>query len=74
MGGFVSKPKGPSQAELHAQRQQRERLAKQEEESKLAAEREAELTAKAQSAARRRRSGRSSLITTSELGVESNLG
>lgn len=71
--GF-SKPKGPSDAELAAQREQSERLKKQEEEAKLASERESELTAKQQSAARRRQTGRGSLIATSELGTQSTLG
>lgn len=68
------KPKGPSEAELKAQREQRERLAKQEKDAKLASEREAEMTAKQQASARRRQSGRGSLIKTSELGVRSSLG
>lgn len=71
--GF-SKPKGPSAEELRAQREQAERLERQEKEAKLAAEREAEMTAKQQSAQRRRQAGRSSLIATSELGTDSRLG
>ena len=71
--GF-SKPKGPSAAELKAQQEQADRLRKQEEEAKLAAERESELTAKQQAASRRRQTGRGSLIATSELGAESTLG
>ena len=75
MGSVMgSKPKGPSAEELAAQREQRESLKRQEEAALAEKAREDELTAKRLDASRRKRSGRGSLIATSELGTKGTLG
>ena len=72
---FGSKPQGPSAEELAAQRKQREDLAKREAEATAEAEKERMLTEKRQDAAKRQRSGRTSLIKSGgELGTKSTLG
>ena len=71
---FGGAPKGPSAEELAAQREQRESLKRQEEEAIAEKAREDELTAKRLDASKRQRSGRGSLIATSELGTKGTLG
>lgn len=76
MGKVFSSPKpaGPSAAELAAQREQRERLAKQEADALAEKQKEEDLTQKRLDAAKRQKSGRGSLIATTELGTKGTLG
>jgi hypothetical protein len=68
------KPKGPSAAELNAQATEAAKLEKERITAERAAERERQSRISSLQASRRGSTGRSSLITTSELGVKSNLG
>lgn len=72
--GLMPKPKGPSAAEIKAQREERERLASERKQAELEADRQRELRNKSIMAQRRRTTGRGSLISGSELGTKGTLG
>lgn len=74
MGFKGPKPQGPSKAELDAQKQEKARLEAERKQQELQADRDRQLRIAGQQAARRRATGRGSLIATSELGVKSKLG
>lgn len=74
MGRGSPKPRGPSPEELRARREQIAALKREREEAEAEKQRLADLEKKRKEASKRRRSGRGSLIATSELGVTDTLG
>lgn len=69
-----SGPKGPSEAELKAQRERQEQLEQERKESQQESDRLRRERISSQRAARRGLTGRRSLITGSELGEKDKLG
>jgi len=71
-GGGRDAPRGPSKAELEAQRKREQRLEAERKKAEAEAKRLKEERERKEDARKRRLLGRSSLITGSELGDESD--